>query len=288
MMSLHLEPAWKYPFADLAELLNRAYSGYFVPISFTPAALARTVRVHGIDLHTSQVVFHDDVAAGVALLAHRGWTTRLAAMGVVPEFRYRGIGKWLLDSLLDAGRCRGDRAFTLEVIESNAPALRLYRKAGFTARRRLLGYLCDSPRGEPAEGVEEVDVREVARVLLDEGPPDLPWQVSGETVGQLGPPARGFRLGDAVAVVEQHATVVELMCLVVSRRARRQGSATRLLRALFSRYPGAGWLVAARFPEEVPARLFTRLGFVQEPISQQQMVLDLVEVQQSGGLGRTA
>ena len=65
------------------------------------------------------------------------------------------------------------------------------------------------------------------------------------------------------------------MALVVPPRARRQGAATRLLRALFASYSGTRWKVPARFPEEVPARLFTRLGFVQDTISQQQMVLDL-------------
>jgi ribosomal protein S18 acetylase RimI-like enzyme len=242
---------------------------------FTPATLARAVRVHGTDLHTSQVVYQSGVAAGIALLAHRGWTTRLAAMGIVPEFRHTGIGQWLLDKILAAGRQRGDRVWTLEVIEDNTPALRLYEKVGFTACRRLLGYHCGNPQGGPSPAVEEVDVREVAQVLLQVGPPDLPWQVSGETVAQLGPPARGFRLGDAWAVIEPQETRVELLALVVPPRARRQGAATRLLKALFSHYPGTSWRVAARFPEETPPGLFTKLGFVQDTIQQKEMFLRL-------------
>src|SRR4051794_5197509 len=138
-MSLHLEPALNRSFVELADLLNKAYTGYFVPISFTPAALVRAVRVHGIDLGTSRVVCHKDVAVGVALLAHRGWTTRLAAMGIVPESRFTGIGQWLLDEILAEGPQRRDRVFTLEVIEDNRPARRLYEKVGFKVQRRLLG-----------------------------------------------------------------------------------------------------------------------------------------------------
>jgi ribosomal protein S18 acetylase RimI-like enzyme len=130
VVGLHLEPAWKCPLPELADLLNRAYGGYFVPLSFTPSTLARTLRVHGIDLYTSQVVYLNDVAVGTALLAHRGWTTRLAAMGIVPESRHTGIGQWLLDKILAAGRQRGDRVFTLEVIEDSTTALRLYEKSG--------------------------------------------------------------------------------------------------------------------------------------------------------------
>ena len=65
------------------------------------------------------------------------------------------------------------RAFTLEVIEDNARAIRLDERAGFASQRRLLGYLCDGPRGEPSPALEETDVREVAGVLLRAGPPDL-------------------------------------------------------------------------------------------------------------------
>src|SRR5262245_30936015 len=102
-MGLHLEPAWTSPLPELADLFNRAYAGYFVPISLTPPALARMVRVHGVDLDTSRVVYRDGVAVGVALLAHRGWTTRLAATGVAPESRGRGVGRWLLGEVLAAG-----------------------------------------------------------------------------------------------------------------------------------------------------------------------------------------
>jgi ribosomal protein S18 acetylase RimI-like enzyme len=275
-MSLRLEPAWNRSFAELADLLNKAYTGYFVPLSFTPAGLAKTLRVHGIDLNTSQVVYQDDVPRGVALLAHRGWTTRLAAMGIVPELRHAGIGQWLLEKILATGRQRGDRRFTLEVIEDNASAIRVYEKAGFTALRRLVGYQCGDPRGEASPAVEEVDVREVARTLLQVGPPDLPWQVSGETLAQLGPPACGFRLQDAFAVIEPHDGQVELMSLVVLPRARRQGAATRLLRALFSKYPGTPWKMSARFPEDPALTLLNKIGFVRLEISQWQMLLELM------------
>jgi ribosomal protein S18 acetylase RimI-like enzyme len=278
-MSLHLEPAWKCSFPELVQVLNQAYSGYFVPIQFSPAGLAKVVRVHGIDLDTSQVVYRNGVAVGVALLAHRGWTTRLAAMGIGPEARHTGIGQWLLDKVLTAGRQRGDRVFTLEVIEANKPAIRLYEKAGFTVHRRLLGYLGSSPRGDASPDVEAVDVREFARVLMQEGPADLPWQVSGETVAQLGPPACGFRLGDAFAAIEDQAAQVELLGLVVLSQARRQGQATRLLRALFSKYPDKDWKVAARFPEETSLGLFTKLGFVRNQICQYQMLLSLAEAE---------
>jgi ribosomal protein S18 acetylase RimI-like enzyme len=246
-----------------------------VPIAFTPAVLARGVRVHGLDLGTSRVVYRDDVPIGIALLAHRGWTTRLAAMGIAAASRHAGTGQWLLERILAEGRQRGDRRFVLEVITDNRPAFRVYEKAGFAIQRRLLGYQGRDLAGASAQGVEEVDVLDVARLVVQEGMPDLPWQVSGETVAQLGPPAVAFRLGDAFAVLEPQETQVELLGLVVRPQARRRGEATRLLRALIALHAGKSWKIAARVPEEIPPSLFTRLGFVPEPLSQWQMVLNL-------------
>lgn len=156
----------------------------------------------------------NDVPVGMGLLAHRGWTTRLAAMGIRPEDRHTGVGKWLLEQLIAGCKDRGGRFLTLEVITANVPALSLYQELGFVARRRLLGYRCDSPVGESCGPLEEIDVREVGRVLVDAEPPDMPRQISGETIGQLGPPARAFRLGDVHAVIEQHGMEMELIAIV--------------------------------------------------------------------------
>jgi GNAT superfamily N-acetyltransferase len=274
-MTVRLEPAWSCSVPQLAEVLTRAYSGYFVPIRFTASGLATTVRVHSIDLDTSQVVYQDDVAIGAVLLAHRGCTTRVAAMGIVPEFRHAGVGQRVLGQILNARRQRGDRRFTLEVIEANAPAIRVYEKAGFRFHRYLVGHQCGDPQGEPSAAVEEVDIEEAARILIQVGPPDLPWQVSGEALAQLGPPACGFRLHDAFAVIEPREHEVELLSLVVLPPARRQGRATRLLKALFAKYPATPWKIPPRFPAGPSAGLLMRLGFVPLEIRQWQMVLSL-------------
>ena len=61
------------------------------------------------------------------VFAHRG----VLGMGVVPEFRGRGIGRALLDATLGAARRKGLARVELEVRADNAGAIRLYRSAGF-------------------------------------------------------------------------------------------------------------------------------------------------------------
>lgn len=53
-------------------------------------------------------------------------------LAVRPELRGRGLGKELLAAVIAEAAKRGAVELTLEVRESNIPALQLYQRAGFT------------------------------------------------------------------------------------------------------------------------------------------------------------
>lgn len=52
-------------------------------------------------------------------------------LAVVPELRGRGLGTQLLEAVIAEAAHLGATVLTLEVRESNKPALQLYRSAGF-------------------------------------------------------------------------------------------------------------------------------------------------------------
>jgi ribosomal protein S18 acetylase RimI-like enzyme len=60
-------------------------------------------------------------------LAHRGGL----GMGLIPEYRGRGVGTKLLSSVLDHAKRSGLEKIELYVYTSNTPAIALYRKFGF-------------------------------------------------------------------------------------------------------------------------------------------------------------
>ena len=275
-MSLTVVPALDFNLSELAELLNSSFRGYLVEIKFNPSLVNYLLRQDHVDLTASQVVLEAGQPVGLALVARRGWSSRVAAMGINSERRGQGVGEWLMKQIITQARERQDRMLLLEVIEQNHAAVRLYQKLGFQMQRRLVGYRGQLTGEQPNEGLQEVDIREVARLLTTHAAPDLPWQLSGETLAQSGWPNRGYQLGAAYgAISNPEQPQMTLKALVVPPEARCQGAATALIQALAAEYPGKTWVVPPIWPEEIAASLFEKLGFTRESLTQLQMMLTL-------------
>jgi ribosomal-protein-alanine N-acetyltransferase len=69
-------------------------------------------------------------------------------VAVEPSYRRRGIGRLLLQSIIDEAEHHGLERVTLEVRKSNQPAQLLYQCLGFTTRGIRKGYYSDN--GEDA------------------------------------------------------------------------------------------------------------------------------------------
>jgi ribosomal protein S18 acetylase RimI-like enzyme len=72
-----------------------------------------------------------------AFLVPRADDFYLSRFGVVREARGHGLGRWLIEQVLAAGARSGHRRCVLEVGTDNAPAIALYRSAGFEATGTL-------------------------------------------------------------------------------------------------------------------------------------------------------
>jgi len=255
-----------------AEVLTRGFSDYFVPIVSNPGMLLQMARGDSVDLTVSRVILRDGVAAGVALVARRGWTCRLAGMAIVPEARRTGAGRAVVGYLLDEARGRGERSMVLEVIEQNEPAVKLYEACGFKKTRRLLGYAGPGvPDATVPAGLAEVDLRDMAEVVTHDSLRDLPWQLSGETLAQLTPPHVAFRLnGSWVALSNPASPQITIRGLVTEHVVQGQGRAAALLRAVMGKFPGKTWRLPALWPEELGS-VIADAGLTLTPLSQWQM-----------------
>ncbi|HET6822523.1 MAG TPA: GNAT family N-acetyltransferase [Anaerolineales bacterium] len=276
-------PASNYSLSELVPLLNRGFEGYVIPIHFTMDMFANMLRKDGIDLAESRVLLADDQACGVALIAPRRsiQTSRVAAMGIARETRGKGTGSWLMKRLIEDARKRGDREMVLEVIEHNKPAVRLYQNYGFESMRRLVGFTrsaSDSGKPDKENGekpLHNVDLHEMGRLISRHGLPDLPWQLSGESISQANPTLHAFRDGPAYVVISNpEAEHVVIWSLLVEPKARGHGLGTKLLQRVTALHIGKAWHVPAILPEELGS-VFERAGFEKEKLTQWQMKLSL-------------
>ncbi|VBB05824.1 ribosomal-protein-alanine acetyltransferase [Lucifera butyrica] len=79
--------------------------------------------------------------AGMWLILDEAHVTNIA---ILPGYRSLGLGRRLLQVLIDYAKTQGAKSMTLEVRKSNAPAQNLYRELGFVSRGVRPGYYTDT------------------------------------------------------------------------------------------------------------------------------------------------
>ncbi len=289
-MSEHFDEISELPVAEctaaqVADALTGCFEGYVMPVNVDARGYELRFRPENVDPFASYVYFRENGPVAVVLVARRGWTGRIAAMAVAPDERGKGLGKRIMHNAIREAVARGDRSVVLEVFEHNTPAVNLYAELGFSPLRRLVGYGRE-PGGatpEAAYSLSELDPLDFARVVAGEGEPGLPWMLAAETLSGAVSPARAYHLDHrAYALIgEPGENVVPLTALVVPRAHRRNGWATRLMQALYAKYPDKAWSIPQIVPEGFAPEFFARCGWTLQDTNQLEMILDLSQT--SGG-----
>ena len=127
------------------------------PIDEAAAFVARNLRLGNPQLVADDagrlVGWCDIRRETIPVYAHAGHL----GMGLIPEYRGRGIGERLLRASIDAARAAGFERIELSVYGRNARAAALYRKVGFAHEGTR-------PRGKKVDG-EYDDVHMMGFVL---------------------------------------------------------------------------------------------------------------------------
>lgn len=257
--------------AWLADLHNAAFGDYPVPAVLDPPALESYLRETDVDLSLSRAAFVDGSPASFCLGAVRGGRASIRGEGTAPAHRRLGLGRLVLEQTLAALAGAGATSVTLEVLNGNDAAMRLYRESGFDQRRRLLGYTLGRPRrGIRARLTGEMAACETAAAIASLerwGWDGAPWQLQTASLAHV--PAYG--LDDrAVVLGRQRGDRFWLYAMAVAPERRRHGLATRALSQL-----GAGWIgIPALVPEDwwEAGALLRSLGASSEPHWQWEMV----------------
>jgi ribosomal protein S18 acetylase RimI-like enzyme len=214
--AVSIVPASRYDAGALAELFTAAYEGYWFPLRLDGTAFEHLAGTLDLDLEASPVALAEDGRpVGLAMLGVRGQEGWVGGMGVVADRRRAGTGELLLRALLDRARARGLVRVTLEVLEQNEPARRLYRRLGFEQTRVLQVWTLPGPGGD-APNAEEPGLDAALAVLAVARRAPEPWQRAPATVAryrELDERTRGLVRGDGAIVyrlADGRATVLQL------------------------------------------------------------------------------
>ena len=134
-MTAVVRPATENDFATLLELEARSFS-----VPWNEAAMESHLAA---PYTLSLLLFEDDVPVGYLLAGFTPPEGDLYRVAVLPEKRRRGYARLLLGAFLAAADEREVDALWLDVRESNAAAIALYRSLGFSAVQKRDNYYRD-------------------------------------------------------------------------------------------------------------------------------------------------
>jgi len=99
------------------------------------------------DMLRGYVAVEDGRIVGLTMVHRHGTTDTwvVGTVGVLPEYRRRGLARAILESALELMRKRGARRAWLSVINGNTPAQRLYESLGFEVYDAMIDYTLTAP-----------------------------------------------------------------------------------------------------------------------------------------------
>lgn len=129
-------------FDQALQIWNEGFKGYFVEVSMTLEAFMARIVKENLSISKSIVALDGNRPVGILLngiqevngvkMAWNGGTA------VVPEYRKKGVGKFLVETSVEINRGEGVEIATLEAISENTPAIELYKKMGYEIVDSLL------------------------------------------------------------------------------------------------------------------------------------------------------
>ena len=239
----HLE--CRFLCADQFSAIHKTFIGgfadYIIKFELSERQFQNHITLNAVDLERSAGCFDRKKPVGLSLNGFGDWegkpTVYDAGTAVLPEYRRRGISRSMFDWMVPIFSGEGFEQFLLEVITSNAPAIRLYETLGFKRTRELLLLETDSlTECDDRRMSSDVEIREIHRhenipfESFWDGKPS--WQNSMAAVERSIQGKRvlgAFIGGNCVGYIVFSAGMGKLAQLAVHREHRRKGIGTRLL-----------------------------------------------------------
>lgn len=228
----------------ILEAFNNAFSDYFIPFHLTLSQLKSKMKADHIQLDLSIGVFEEkqliafilhgiDTANGQKVLYNGG-------TGVIPSKRGQGLTKKMHDFILPKLKEQHVDLLTLEVITTNVPAIKSYKKAGYQLERELT---CYKGTVRSSEATSTIAIKEMPRYdwPLMESFWDFPptWQNSKRTMNELknhNKSIAAYHEDQLIGYAIYHEVSKKIQQIAVKHDFRRKKIATALITSLTSEF----------------------------------------------------
>lgn len=184
---MKLKAADNVSFYDFVRAFNQAYADYYTDIVLNEHSMNGLIMRDAIDLSASVAAVLDDRIVGIAMLAIRGKLGWIGGVGVVPARRGQGIGRAMMEYLLEKAKQRALEKVYLEVIAENNRAFNLYDALGFTVTRRLTILNRKAGPATPSSAIQlnSMSTTEALDLYETYHPVPNPWQRSKQALEDL-------------------------------------------------------------------------------------------------------
>ncbi|MCF6137784.1 GNAT family N-acetyltransferase [Pseudalkalibacillus berkeleyi] len=126
---------------DVLDAWNNGFKGYYTDMTMTIDRFLQRMVQEGFSADDSIVAFVNRVPAGIVLNGFRNVEGKLigynGGTAVAPEFRRMGVGKRMMEAVIDLYKQKGVDEAHLEAIHDNHAAIKLYESLGYSTSDRV-------------------------------------------------------------------------------------------------------------------------------------------------------
>ena len=145
--------------------LTQSFANYFVPISSDLDYWRTRLRIARIDFIHSYGFFDHDILVGFILIGideHEDYLTAYnGGTGVIPDYRGKKVVDQLYAFAIPELKTLGVERCTLEVIEQNARAIKVYERIGFKLTKKLHCYKSVLQNGKQKTQLKEITLSDI-------------------------------------------------------------------------------------------------------------------------------
>ena len=228
---------------DLLIAINHSFADYIIPYQLDKEQLMAKIASENIQLENSVGVFNGKNIVAFVMHGVREqnghMVTYNAGTGVLPAYRGQGLVSKMYNYILPYLKEAQVKRIVLEVIHTNQPAIRVYEKNGFIAKRKLL---CFAGKIQPKAisniaSIRTIDLSsfDVFESFWDVKPS---WQSDSPSMAIVQPNAFGAFIQDKlIGYVLFNPINKRLYQIAVAPSFRRKGIGTQLLAHIQQQIP---------------------------------------------------